>query len=613
MRKLLFTLICTGMVCLSVAQEKATITIESVEGPKPYTSLNLNNDPGNFQFAIVTDRTGGHRPGVFLDGIKKLNLLQPEFVMSVGDLIEGYTTDVAALDRQWKEFNGFIDSLQVPFFYLPGNHDITNKVMEEKWKELFGKTYYHFKYKDVLFLCLNSEDNYRGSSKGTIGDEQYEWIKQTLEANQDVRWTLVFLHQPLWAQSAETLRWNDVEQLLAPRKHTVYAGHRHSFVKYDRNNGKYFILATTGGGSALRGPELGEFDHVSWITMTDEGPIMANLQLEGIWSEDMVSDKMKSFFYPMVNNNPVSISPVLTRDDRFSEGAMTIKVTNDSDVMMQADLTFDYNVNLLPGIDKKSIEVNPNSMEEFEVVLKASADKDLSQVNVLKLQSTVKYLPENMPEVKVDYNNQIKPEVVSPLRTVKRAVKVDGQLKEWKDFNSVTSTNAYLNSDPFSHKGDQDAAFKIATAYDKEFLYVAAEIIDDELFWAKGNIPTRQDAFHFTLDAKTLNAKASNKGTLYIGANPSKTKEKNERLYRSRRLPDGTQSVVTKTANGYQVELAIPMGFIVEHQGENWSSLRMNFWQTDYDKNGDRVSSLFWRPDWRGEGNYVGSGTFMRE
>ena len=171
------------LLVFSAFAQRPTVRIESIEGPKPFTSLDLNNDPKNFQFAIVTDRTGGHRPGVFLDGIRKLNLLQPEFVMSVGDLIEGYTTDTDRLDREWAEFNGFIDQLEIPFFYVPGNHDITNKVMEKKWLELYGKTYYSFIYQDVLFMCLNSEDNYRGSSRGTIDDEQYEWIKKTLAEN----------------------------------------------------------------------------------------------------------------------------------------------------------------------------------------------------------------------------------------------------------------------------------------------------------------------------------------------------------------------------------------------------------------------------------------------
>jgi len=166
-----------GLLLLAVActapVEKASIKIEPIDGPAPYTSLDLNNDASTFQFAIVTDRTGGHRGNVFEVGLSKLNLLQPEFVMSVGDFIEGYTEDPARLDAEWTEFNGFIDSLTVPFFYVPGNHDITNAVMYDKYKSIFGKDYYHFVYKDVLFLCLNSEDHYRGAGKGTIGDEQY--------------------------------------------------------------------------------------------------------------------------------------------------------------------------------------------------------------------------------------------------------------------------------------------------------------------------------------------------------------------------------------------------------------------------------------------------------
>src|SRR4051794_3056546 len=54
----------------------------------PWTSLKLNNDPDQFRFAIVSDRTGGHRANVFAKAVHQINLMQPEFVMSVGDLIE---------------------------------------------------------------------------------------------------------------------------------------------------------------------------------------------------------------------------------------------------------------------------------------------------------------------------------------------------------------------------------------------------------------------------------------------------------------------------------------------------------------------------------------------
>ena len=123
-----------------------------VESRNPWSHLALNNEDDAFQFAIVTDRTGGHRPGIFEKAVEQLNLLQPEFVLSVGDLIEGGTEDLEKLDEEWTEFEGFIHRLEMPFFYLPGNHDISNPVMAKLWQEKFGRRYYHFVYHDVLFL-----------------------------------------------------------------------------------------------------------------------------------------------------------------------------------------------------------------------------------------------------------------------------------------------------------------------------------------------------------------------------------------------------------------------------------------------------------------------------
>src|SRR3954452_19790607 len=103
---------CCLLIGCSQSKAPLSLTVVPTEGEKhtetqpqkhPWTNLNFNNDPDRFQFAIVGDRTGRHRPGVFEKGIEKLNLLQPEFVMSVGDLIEGYTKDQAEIDEEWDE------------------------------------------------------------------------------------------------------------------------------------------------------------------------------------------------------------------------------------------------------------------------------------------------------------------------------------------------------------------------------------------------------------------------------------------------------------------------------------------------------------------------------
>ena len=250
-----------------------------VQPVNPWTHLDFRDDAANFQFAIIGDRTGGPREGVFQDGLAKLNLLQPEFVMSAGDLIKGYTEDRDVLKAEWDEFESFVSRLEMPFFYLAGNHDITNSVMAEVWEERFGASYYSFLYKDVLFLCLNSEDG----EMTNISDAQIEWARETLSRHDGVRWTLVFIHKPLWRYESDdgdgVLRdtgWAEIEAAIARRRHTVFAGHFHSYFKHVRHRQNYFTLATTGGGSGLRGPMYGEFDHVVWVTMTGEGPVVAS-------------------------------------------------------------------------------------------------------------------------------------------------------------------------------------------------------------------------------------------------------------------------------------------------------------------------------------------------
>lgn len=254
----------------------------------PWTNLKVNNRPRNFQFAIVTDRTGGRRPGVFSRAVEKVNLLQPEFVLSVGDLIEGYNDDPGMWALEWAEFEATLQRLQMPFFFCPGNHDISNLPMSDEWHRRFGRSYYHFKYHDVLFVVLNSEDMPAPVKKPKyyIGEKQRKWAAGVLQANRDVRWTFVILHKPWWYYldvDHRLLGWKEIEESLGERQYTVFSGHNHRYGKYIRNGREHYILATTGGASQLqKGMGEGYFDHFVWVTMKDDRPVIANLLLDGV-------------------------------------------------------------------------------------------------------------------------------------------------------------------------------------------------------------------------------------------------------------------------------------------------------------------------------------------
>lgn len=291
-----------------------------IVGAKPWTSEEFNNDPDDFQFMIVGDRTGGANiEGTFALAMKQINLLQPEFVINVGDQIEGYTENKVALNAEWDEVDKMLDGLDMPFFRTPGNHDIANVAAQEVWRERYGPSYYSFTYNDTLFLVIDSEDPPRVAPEGiaeklvlyarlqkedpeaakalgvelasdesvvaglaepiNLHDEQIAFLKSALEENADVRWTVLFMHEPAWENPSQS--FEEVQELLKDRKHSFFAGHLH-YYDYDLIEGvEYITMGPAGASFHKDGP--GNVDHVTWVTMTDEGPQIANIALKGLF------------------------------------------------------------------------------------------------------------------------------------------------------------------------------------------------------------------------------------------------------------------------------------------------------------------------------------------
>ena len=344
---------------------------------KPWTSADFFNDPRNFQFAIVTDRTGGHRAGVFEKAVEKLNLLFPEFVMSVGDLIEGYTGDTAEINAMWHEWDSILAPLNVRFFALPGNHDISNDVMRQTWLERYGHSYYHFRYKDVLFLAMDSNDG----DGVQFSRAQLDYIKKAIADNADVRWTMVFMHHPVW-NYREYNGFPEIEEVLKDRPYTVIAGHNHRYLKKVRQDRNYYILATTGGGSQLRGPRLGEFDHITWVTMTDAGPQMVNLQLSGIITNDVVSEDNQQLVLALLN--AARINCLLLRKNE-QEAIAYYNIENRADEPLYFSGRYFHNHHLEVDQNKIELTIAPQSSGQVAVQIQIAPGKHLKDIDLLEM------------------------------------------------------------------------------------------------------------------------------------------------------------------------------------------------------------------------------------
>jgi len=302
--------------CATHPEDASTFRYEGSTDAVPWTGRAFD-DGDAFTFALFSDLTGGERPGVFEVAVAQLNLLRPEFVIGVGDLIEGGTTDEAQLAREWDSFDRRAGAARARLFYTGGNHDLTNPAMWAVYERRYGARYYHFLYKDTLFLVLDTEDNTAEAQwklheireqamaavdaegwgvfgeteygrsparrHGRVGEAQADYFVEVIGRNPGVRHTFVILHKAVWEQDAEQ-EFARVEAALADRPYTVFYGHEHAYLHETRQGRDYIRLGTTGGVQNPRKDMA--IDHVSLVTVSETGVDIANLRLSGIFGKD---------------------------------------------------------------------------------------------------------------------------------------------------------------------------------------------------------------------------------------------------------------------------------------------------------------------------------------
>lgn len=306
---------CTWLifVCSLLACSPKTFRHDMSNTHTPW-SYEPKAQPGDrFSFAVIGDLNSGERAGVLEVAVEQINLLRPEFILSIGDLVEGGTEDTVQLKKEYDHFDERMSKAQAPIFHLGGNHDLTNPVMRKFWEKRYGKRYYHFIFKNVLFLVLDSEDYpeermwkiYRERKRaiqlldsgkielaqlteyyrmpervtGEISEAQSSYFEKVIADHPDVRWTFVLMHKPVWQRTGKG-SMERIEAALGNRKFTVLNGHQHKYSYTDRNKHDYIMMGTTGGGQDATSDRA--FDHILLATISDQEPAIANLKLGGI-------------------------------------------------------------------------------------------------------------------------------------------------------------------------------------------------------------------------------------------------------------------------------------------------------------------------------------------
>lgn len=313
---------------------------------------------GSFHFIVLGDSRPHFRElpqaRSFKEMLGEINLISPDFVINVGDLIFGYACEEKEVRRQYEDYVSTIKRCLVPYYNVVGNHEIAGEKGEELYEEYLGKLYYSFDYKGSHFIVLDTDINReigRRGDTGTLGDKQYNWLKEDLKKNEDKENLFVFMHKPMFddAQASSTC-WEDkaerdkVAKLLKEfNVRMVFAGHIHIYRTFMREGITYYISG--GGGAETSYPEKGGFYHYLLIKVKDKEVKVEVIEPLHLWvdyspaNDGSQNEVTATITLTLQSSLPLRvrgltfIMPELGANERYviSPGARIVKVVKNQD------------------------------------------------------------------------------------------------------------------------------------------------------------------------------------------------------------------------------------------------------------------------------------------
>ena len=208
----------------------------------------------DFGFAILGDRTGDADQSVYERVWHDLDLEHPDFVINVGDTIQGGNDATAELE--WQALRPLWTRYKYQQYFTPGNHDIWSPLSRKIYQqETAHPAFYSFNHQNAHFTILDN------SQTEDLSDQQMEFLARDLAQNKDRDPKFVFFHKPFWLipvkfQSSQ-FPFHQLIKKYGVRY--VVSGHGHEFVRAVDDGVVYLEAGSSGAKLKGQDPARGWF------------------------------------------------------------------------------------------------------------------------------------------------------------------------------------------------------------------------------------------------------------------------------------------------------------------------------------------------------------------
>lgn len=218
----------------------AALIVPVVLAGAPHRAAAQHRDaPKPYSFVVLGHLRGGHDEKLnpkIAEVVERVRALHPAFAVLTGDIVwgdvESNPSRPAIVEAEWNAIDSALNTLGIPIYRVPGNHDIPDLGTRDIWLRRYGSLPRVVPASGSRLILLSSAfiprdgdtEHHKYIGGVDIDSAQLAFLRRTL-ADTGYAHTWVFTAHNLWWEPQDGPWWRQVHPLLAAaRVDNVFSG-----------------------------------------------------------------------------------------------------------------------------------------------------------------------------------------------------------------------------------------------------------------------------------------------------------------------------------------------------------------------------------------------------